>query len=1518
MSKRQLPRPFRRLKRKQDVTSRMLPPSSDDGTVCHSNGLVEGSVEQDVGSPQEEDYVIAVMEKYLRHALLLIFSFVVGTMNVEWSHVAMRLAEYLTVAWITCVILIFMTTIKVSRKGEDMNMESSTSDQRIPLFVQPQREVLSSDRPPQQDTNGKHEGTPLGSIPHPALETFHVISHETSQRIVPNHGTYKLENHMWSGQGMILIRTPDVDDPNALTGTVENNKASAYFRGKQRRFEFQFQLTLKDVPKGKVFFACELEEPIKMGLVQRAFVTAAMAFMKKMNNTFHYSITGQKPVENGFYEKPHMSFTVEGSMDRLVVTKPGGKPPTLGGEIYEDPESIKKRKKGGRIDWNTQDTYTFSLWSAYVDFLEWKSLNLPGIRPFLLSSVIGSQYMNLVLYAIDETYEKHCRANMNLISGLEICNTNHTQIGPRAKLCTGQGSTLSKITVEEPLGNDDDFDDELDDEATTVAELGEGLYLRSGDTVVLRESTHGDDGIGGALTSGGGFAIIQKNAVSTIVIEKARPSKMENKRLRTITQARQKLIKTGDTVLVKLVTVNKNTNKNEIRYLSIHRGWWLKWVTDEPTKNGYFTIHTLETEFYADAKSLMETSETQSSYLTLGGSFSLRHKRWGGYQVGVNGEESPTYGGRMLGIFSPTSQAMRSGTQSDDEPDAKLDFEDVVAPEKGNWLKPLRICAHVPNPVLSSPIASSTDLTTAFTFDNVWDRTGFTKLITESFQVDVPIWIEMMNRSERSRQLAYVVRVLVDDTHERDEVTQKSCSSFVRLRTGHDLAGIMRLGMSRRDDDGVSKKAWLRKKSPVGDAITPKTRFVGGHKTDNEETDDDNFKTDDLVQLLPRRIFSHGSFEGERESDFENLEWEGDAGEQTDHENDDHDDEDDVEFEETPQKQNKRRLIIGQIAKSVKSGTVTTGMQVMKQSKKAGKALVGPISRARPKNPPATEPKSRKVKTSGRLNRRREKDHHIVLSRTMKKIGNKTKESKVWLSDPPRVLAGQLSAPDQSCRMASHVLSRMSPSASNRHDQFARYLAEQIADKSDLDKSFLQGSAAQLGVVCSLPDKELIFDCLAARCLWDSHWREEWVGIYKDYVAFFAPLTNRPSLQLSAIDIKNVRLLGTKKEYSPLAGYPIAVIETAWQCYYAAFPSKDERDEFIDKLNGLIIPNLDLDDTNRAFDASIREKVLWKARFWQGFNDSAESTLSRGKRKWAKIPSGNKMLDRSILNGRRFGFDVDPISLIGDDLDATITHIDKFANNLLAMALSITTTSLQNNPGKFVEFLDMTSQLRSLPLQHLDLSRPEAFCIFVNIYHCLLQHSLVVTVSGPLFKKSVGHFMRTTCYEIGGDVFSLAELQHCVIRGKMTRPTLTKYPYLEAPRKSNAYHFYALDYMDPRVNFVLNTGDVSCPITIPVLQKATLEEQLNAATTTFIQKETDVDKAKGSVLLPKICDVYKYDFGNGDTTCALHFCLKYLDEEDQRALMELKESPMLHVKFQPCSEQYHLYLKPVQAVPLEI
>jgi hypothetical protein len=222
---------------------------------------------------------------------------------------------------------------------------------------------------------------------HPELIKMCVIDANTMSRIVPNSEPVKLDNDCFSGEVMLMIRTPDVDEPNSSIPLGENAaRISKYMKGKLRRFEFQFRVKLKKVPTGPLFLGCELEHQIKIGKITKGLTGVLLAMIRKINSGFHYSWGIEKnsknidhqAVEEGRYEKTHLSFPVEASMDRIVITKPGETPPELGHELFETLESVKRRRKmgAGSVDWNLDDTYTMCLWSAYCDWIKWKCLNV--------------------------------------------------------------------------------------------------------------------------------------------------------------------------------------------------------------------------------------------------------------------------------------------------------------------------------------------------------------------------------------------------------------------------------------------------------------------------------------------------------------------------------------------------------------------------------------------------------------------------------------------------------------------------------------------------------------------------------------------------------------------------------------------------------------------------------------------------------------------------------------------------------------------------------------------------------------------------------------------------------------------------------------------------------------------------------------------------------------------------------------------------------------------------------------
>lgn len=319
---------------------------------------------------------------------------------------------------------------------------------------------------------------------HPELIKMCVVNTDTMSRIVPNSQPYPIDNECFSGEVMMMIRTPDVDEPNISIPLSESaERISDYMRGRLRRFEFQFRVKLKRVPTGPLFLGCELEHPIKIGRVTKGLTGVLLAMIRRINSGFHYSWGVEKNAKNvdhaaiqeGSYEKTHLSFPVEASMDRIVITKPGETPPELGHELFESPESVKRRRKmgAGSVDWNLEDTYTMCLWSAYCDWIKWKCLNVPGVRAFSLCTVTGAQPIYLSVYEVqgisNEDYRKkkppHYRKDMAVYARFEFTNSVRTEGGLCNKILGGNF---------DPLESDTEFMDALDgsNESDTASDTG--------------------------------------------------------------------------------------------------------------------------------------------------------------------------------------------------------------------------------------------------------------------------------------------------------------------------------------------------------------------------------------------------------------------------------------------------------------------------------------------------------------------------------------------------------------------------------------------------------------------------------------------------------------------------------------------------------------------------------------------------------------------------------------------------------------------------------------------------------------------------------------------------------------------------------------------------------------------------------------------------------------------------------------------------------------------------------------
>mmetsp|Transcript_411 Transcript_411/g.432 ORF Transcript_411/g.432 Transcript_411/m.432 type:complete len:1353 (+) Transcript_411:82-4140(+) len=1095
------------------------------------------------------------------------------------------------------------------KNGDSFKSRKANSEGRSPDPIEHNYSLHSTESAKKPTVKWSHVNKIKSKTPqhHPELEDLFLINKVTGERIAPNGDPTPLENDMFKGDILFMFRTSDADEkeePRTTRGSASSKVVSNYLRPKKRRFEIQLQFKMKKIPDSPIFLVCDIEEPFKLGLVQRAFVKATLNYVKKKNPSFSYSLSGynksnEEEIERGNYENPHMSFPLEQSLDVLIATKPGEELPRLGTGIHEDPEAIDRRKKNGFFEYNLEDTYTACIWSSYVDFLTWKAVNLPAIRPFSIARVNGSQPTDLRIYSLKSS-TRHLQSNLDLLIDFEIANRKVTNIGNSTKKWIEKSSKENYlVSTESDIGVSDEED--------------EGVA-----------SIYGDD---------------------------------EN---------------VGD-------------------------------VDDF------------------------------------------------------------------------------SGDSSNSDLESLCDIGDDVE-LKGDISFPL---------------------------DEL-----------KEFTIDVPVWAEIMHRTKRKLQRVYVLRIAknVKSTETSDEkggdVKAGLANSFIRLRTGKQLSALLRLGVELNSSSDSAYETL----NYIEDQVSPMAEGI--IKAEDSSVNDD-------YEYL-------NSFSNDDEN-----------------------------------------------------GSI-------KSSKKTGKSMPQGIKHH------VKRKHKRQLRREIPIEKRRGKrslDHHVAVNKVLKRtirrkspLRQKLKQGAFEHSE--MAIAGELAPTDQSCRTLSHFFATLSK-AFNSSRRVQECLSSQISSTSDFDSKFLQGDPAELGVNVSTKSEKLRGEFVAARCLWESFWREEACLIYDDRIEFFAPSSKRASFTAFLFDVRQIRTIDFADQMiNPLGSYPILAIETAWKCHYLAFVDESTRNNFRNLLNNVIF----------SLSDDLKQKDEWQAHFWQGFQHSA------GSGKWAKIVSSKKSHLRLLLNRRRMPFDCERFQWDGSTNSER--KIGQFVEDLLKTALSFSMETLENSPASFLRFQDKASRLQNLPIQKLIHSGKEALCICVNLYHCLLQHSLLLSLSGPT-KKSVVTFMCTHCYEIGGDVFSLAELECCVIRGNLSNGIYIKAPFVRPPKKSKAHYAYALDTVDPRINFLINTCDTSKSQKVPILSPSKMEEQFTAMSSLFLRKNCSIDVNKRVVSLPKICEVYRNDFGDGDSLALLHYCLQYMEEKDQATLTELIrcESGSLSIKFEHSPDSFYSILK---------
>jgi len=216
----------------------------------------------------------------------------------------------------------------------------------------------------------------------------------------------------------------------------------------------------------------------------------------------------------------------------------------------------------------------------------------------------------------------------------------------------------------------------------------------------------------------------------------------------------------------------------------------------------------------------------------------------------------------------------------------------------------------------------------------------------------------------------------------------------------------------------------------------------------------------------------------------------------------------------------------------------------------------------------------------------------------------------------------------------------------------------------------------------------------------------------------------------------------------------------------------------------------------------------------------------------------------------------------------------------------------------FKEFTTASTEIQKLNLPALSFNIKISF--FINLFNALVIHGFVV-IGPPTNLYQRLFFYNHTCYSVGGNVYSLNDVEHGILRGNQ-KPHMS---YRRVFGNQDTRLSNAVVVWDPRIHFALVRGTKTCP-PLQVYDAENLEEQLNHATADFLAKHVDVampppaDAGEGAgktqVTLPAIMGWYHDDFGSTDQE-VLRWLLKFLDAPRQRALTAALESDNFEVRY---------------------
>ena len=404
----------------------------------------------------------------------------------------------------------------------------------------------------------------------------------------------------------------------------------------------------------------------------------------------------------------------------------------------------------------------------------------------------------------------------------------------------------------------------------------------------------------------------------------------------------------------------------------------------------------------------------------------------------------------------------------------------------------------------------------------------------------------------------------------------------------------------------------------------------------------------------------------------------------------------------------------------------------------------------------------------------------------------------------------RLSISEKRRRMLGYVVSKQSVSA--LQNAFDSYVPG--------DTLFLKRPKPEQNI------SDVILSGYVARAVSDRHWVEEWATLEgRGMITFQRTDKKLRSFRVRTSSILAVKILNDQ-DCPVFFGYYFLCIESIGRSIYLMFSNSSQRD---------------------TWHSTISEQI----GTGNGDSDYQLSSVDRPAQEYMHNSSVWEMKKRRIYNCAVFSFHAE-----GEMKTTTLN--DPLA--LVSRTLQLAAESVNDDESalKRHEFLQCVSTLKLVDLN--PLTEDERLAFYLNLYHTMVLHAFLI-LGPPSAGLSFITLFKDVSYEVGDDLMSLAELEHCIIRAKMAQPSnfLSRFVL---PRST---YRLALGSSDFRIIFALNSGSTSSPEKVLLFTPNRLQEQLDTATRLVCMESVTVTKqgVREVVLtLPRVCQWYGQDFGS--------------------------------------------------------